>query len=71
MKLKRVKLSFSQGPRSFAKKNSLSCKVNFFPQNFLLYFEKGNFGGKKLTLQKTEFTLQRSFFLFQAIKFNK
>jgi hypothetical protein len=36
---------------------------NFSRQNFLLYFEIGNFGGKKYTLQKSEFTLQRRFFL--------
>jgi hypothetical protein len=30
----------------------------FFTRQILLYFKKGNFGGKKSTLQKSEFTLQ-------------
>jgi hypothetical protein len=34
----------------------------FSRQIFLLYFGKGNFGGKKITLQKSEFTLQRRLF---------
>jgi hypothetical protein len=33
-------------------------KVNFFPPNF----GKGNFGGKKITFQKSKFTWQRRFF---------
>jgi hypothetical protein len=33
----------------------------FSRQNFLLYFVKGKFGGKKFTLQNSESTLQRSF----------
>jgi hypothetical protein len=38
---------------SFAKKN--------FPAIFYFYFVNWNFGGKKFTLQKSEFTLQRRF----------
>jgi hypothetical protein len=33
----------------------------FFSLIFFLYFEKGKFGGKKFTFQKSESTLQRSF----------
>ncbi len=45
------------------KKTSFLCKVNFSRQIFLLYFGKGNFGGKKFTLQQSEFTLQSRFFV--------
>jgi hypothetical protein len=41
---------------------SFLCKVIFSRQIFLLYFGRKNFGGKKITLQKSEFTLQRRFF---------
>jgi hypothetical protein len=33
------------------------AKLTFSRQNYLLYFGKGNFGGKKFNLQKSEFTL--------------
>ncbi len=35
----------------------------FSRQIFLLYFVKGKFGGKKFTLQKSESTLQKSYWL--------
>jgi hypothetical protein len=41
------------GPRSFG---SLQSKL-FSRQIFLLYFGKGNFGGKKFTLQRSLFDL--------------
>jgi hypothetical protein len=37
-------------------RTSFICKV-IFSRHFFLYFGKGNFGGKKCTLQKSEFTL--------------
>jgi hypothetical protein len=44
------------------------CKVFFSRQIFLLCFVKGKFGGKKITLQKSESTLQRSFCLKLTVK---
>jgi hypothetical protein len=48
---------------------SLLCKVEFTllqsifsRQIFLLYFGKGKFGGKKFTLQKSEFYFAKEFF---------
>jgi hypothetical protein len=50
---------------------SLICKVEFTllqsifsRQIFLLYFGKGKFGGKKFTLQKSEFYFANEFFPF-------
>jgi hypothetical protein len=50
-------------------RTSLLCKVEFTllqsifsRQNFLLYFGKGKFGGKKFTLQKSEFYFAKEFF---------
>jgi hypothetical protein len=45
----------------------LKGKVNFCRQIFLLYFGKVNFCGKKFTLQKSEFTLQRRHFQFYIV----
>jgi hypothetical protein len=50
---------------------SLLCKIEstllqsiFSRQIFLLYFGKGKFGGKKFTLQKSEFYFAKEFFPF-------
>jgi hypothetical protein len=56
---------------------SLLCKVEFTllqsifsRQIFLLYFGKGKFGGKKFTLQKSEFYFAKEFFPFFMLKLN-
>jgi hypothetical protein len=38
--------------------------VDFPRQIFLLYFGKGNFGGKKFTWEKSESTVQSRFFQY-------
>ncbi len=57
---------------------SLLCKVEFTllqsifsRQIFLLYFGKGKFGGKKFTLQKSEFYFAKEFFPLVYCRFQK
>jgi hypothetical protein len=45
---------------TYLPKNLVHLQSNFFPANFFLcILEKGIFAGKKFTMQKSEFTLQR------------
>jgi hypothetical protein len=44
---------------------SFLCKVDFSRQIFFLYFGKGKFGGKKFTLQKSEFYFTKEFLPFK------
>jgi hypothetical protein len=46
-------------------------KSIFSRQIYLLYFVKGKFGGKKLTLQESESTLQSSFWRLTIPVFGK
>jgi hypothetical protein len=46
--------------RHKSKWTTFLCKVNFSRQIFLLYFGKGNFGGKKIYFEKEVFPIKIS-----------
>jgi hypothetical protein len=65
MVLKGAKVQKSRGSKSNEFYWDLTLLQSIFSrQIFLLYFGKGKFGGKKFTLQKSEFYFAKEFFPF-------
>jgi hypothetical protein len=44
-----------------------SSEVYIFSRQYFFCIGEGNFGGKKITLEKSEFTLQMRFFQFETL----